>query len=51
MLQVDYALEDAPIYRGQDLYQDDRMIDYIKFCSILCGLRKKTRDPQIEDFM
>lgn len=36
--EVDVALEDAPVY----IHLGKAMIDYIKFCKALCGLRKKT---------
>lgn len=43
--EVEVALEDAPVFvRG-----DNAMIDYVKFCKILCGLRKKPKMPQPGD--
>nr|CAD7263183.1 unnamed protein product [Timema shepardi] len=47
--EVEIALEDAPLYVNKNT--GDGMIDYVKFCKNLCGLRKKTRDPTVEDFM
>nr|CAD7574143.1 unnamed protein product [Timema californicum] len=47
--RVEIALEDAPLYVNKNT--GDGMIDYVKFCKNLCGLRKKTRDPTVEDFM
>lgn len=34
--EVDWALEEAPVVQKKHTF----MIDYIKFCKILCGLRK-----------
>ncbi|KAG8330597.1 hypothetical protein J6590_059386 [Homalodisca vitripennis] len=48
--EVNMALEDAPVTKGFGFYKDIRMIDYVKFCHILCGLRKKTRDPSLEEY-
>ncbi|KAJ9574056.1 hypothetical protein L9F63_008582 [Diploptera punctata] len=40
--EVEVALEDAPVFvRG-----NTPMIDYVNFCKILCGLRKKPKMPQ-----
>ncbi|XP_075228518.1 myosin light chain 5-like [Lycorma delicatula] len=40
--EVDIALEDAPVHDDFRETADQRMIDYVKFCKILCGLRAKT---------
>jgi hypothetical protein len=41
------ALEDAPVFYQQNTGAS--MIDYAKFCKILCGLRKKPKIPQPSD--
>ncbi|RZF43760.1 hypothetical protein LSTR_LSTR009183 [Laodelphax striatellus] len=40
--EVDIALEDAPVHEDFRESPDQRMIDYVQFCKILCGLRAKT---------
>ncbi|XP_067010723.1 uncharacterized protein [Anabrus simplex] len=47
--EAEMALEDAPVYVNKKT--GSAMIDYIKFCNTLSGLRKKTRAPGPEDFM
>ncbi|XP_063226805.1 myosin regulatory light chain, smooth muscle-like isoform X1 [Bacillus rossius redtenbacheri] len=47
--EVEIALEDAPLQ--VDKRTGAGSIDYTQFCKILCGLRKKTRDPVVEDFL
>ncbi|XP_069693497.1 uncharacterized protein [Periplaneta americana] len=47
--EVEVALEDAPVFYRQDTGQT--MIDYVQFCKILCGLRKKPKMPQPGDFV
>ncbi|XP_023719454.1 uncharacterized protein LOC111870983 isoform X2 [Cryptotermes secundus] len=42
--EVEMALEDAPVFYQQNTGAS--MIDYVKFCKILCGLRKKPKMPQ-----
>ncbi|XP_049780369.1 myosin regulatory light polypeptide 9-like isoform X1 [Schistocerca cancellata] len=45
--EADLALDDAPVCMRKGV----AMIDYIKFCNTLSGLRKKTKTPGPEDFM
>lgn len=46
--EVEMALEDAPVFYQQNTGAS--MIDYVKFCKILCGLRKKPKKPQPGDY-
>lgn len=40
--EADYALDEAPIIQKNG----NTMIDYIRFCSQLCGLRKPNKKPE-----
>ncbi|PSN43320.1 hypothetical protein C0J52_17727 [Blattella germanica] len=44
--EVEMALEDAPVF----VRDNTSMIDYVKFCKILCGLRSKPKMPEPGDY-
>lgn len=41
--EADYALEEAPVVQKGG----HTMIDYVRFCSVLCGLKKNQKKEEI----
>jgi hypothetical protein len=48
LLQVEMALEDAPVFYRQD--NGTSITDYVKLCNILCHLRNRPKVPQPTDY-